>query len=97
MYTKGKWEVSGFFVVRVDAPKTKDQPAGATYICQLDTCAVSDEEAQANARLIAAAPELLEALKNCVVDAKQKLTKTERLERIKYAESAIAKAESEAQ
>lgn len=39
------------------------------------------------------APELLEALKNCVIDAKQNLTKPERLQRIRYAEQAIAKAE----
>ena len=45
-----------------------------------------------NAQLIATAPELLEALKNCIVDAKQDLSKKERLERIEYAEIIINKA-----
>ncbi len=36
--------------------------------------------------------DLLEALRNCIVDAKQTLTKKERFARIKYAEQAIVQA-----
>jgi len=52
-----------------------------------------EEEVKANARLIASAPELLEALKNCAIDAGQKLTKKERLERTQFAINAINRAE----
>jgi hypothetical protein len=51
-----------------------------------------DSECGANARLIAAAVDMLEALKMCVIDAGQPLTQKERMTRIKFAKATIQKA-----
>ena len=50
--TKGEWKAGGLFVCREDSPQTEKEPAGATYICEMDTSAISIEEAKANARHI---------------------------------------------
>ncbi|KKN23694.1 hypothetical protein LCGC14_0902530 [marine sediment metagenome] len=42
---------------------------------------------------VAARADMYEALKNCIIDAGQPLTKGERLRRIKYAKAALAKGE----
>ncbi len=90
--TKGGWvadngdsEIWGVFS-EIDAD-------GIAYLCEPNGKPLrSFEEAEANAHLIAAAPDMYEALKNCIIDAGQPLTKGERLHRIKYAKAALAKA-----
>jgi hypothetical protein len=57
-HTKGPWKAEEFDVVRATGPKEDRTIAfGALFGSE------SADEAKANARLIAAAPELLEALK----------------------------------
>jgi hypothetical protein len=73
-YTKGPWQLTTVpFEIRntdsaaaIYGPMSKD--GGACLIADISRSA-GDEEAEANAKLIAAAPELLEALKELVRDS----------------------------
>jgi len=61
-YTPGPWEVSpGEFVMRIKSIHSSEMVACVTWLPREGRR--SSEEAKANARLLAAAPELLEALK----------------------------------
>jgi len=61
-YTKGDWKVTTHSPLSnlVIVVKHGDQPYEHNRICQLDVCS----EAEANANLIAAAPDMYEALKS---------------------------------
>ena len=61
--TKGEWYTSGKINLRV---KT-DIGNLTTPICDIDNFVKSLTEARANAKLIASAPDLLEALQNLVI------------------------------
>ncbi len=71
MITKGKWtfdkhgEHSQWFGNITGHPNPDDPQVIRTILCLTRYCD-TDEEQEANARLIAAAPELLEACKNLV-------------------------------
>ena len=80
-HTKGKWMIgkSGKFSYEIvaDTPykggRMGDMPE--TLICKMAWMeSLQREEIEANAKLIAAAPELLEALKDCLQMMKQDLT-----------------------
>lgn len=86
--TKGKWEVSRD-IEDNDRVCVKSHSGHNFIDCwSLDFC--SEEEMRANAKLIAAAPELLEVLQ-MFVDASYG-TKNQDTERFKKAENAINKA-----
>lgn len=64
-HTRGPWRIGG------DDGSIWVRPLRGNVICDLiarDTCNPATEEDMANANLIAAAPELLEALKRIVED-----------------------------
>lgn len=86
-YTNGPWVVSGRTATCI---RTEDQEQRIAYI---ETADNDFETCIANARLIAASPELLEALKVCInvmelVDGENDCSRG-----IDAAEAAIAKAE----
>ena len=63
-HTKGKWQIINRPAFTEITVGTKD-----LYICTVLSIDIEDEEAEANAELIAAAPELLQMvynLKNCI-------------------------------
>lgn len=64
-FTPGPWVVHPF-VARVDCQKISEK-GGLLPVCQLlwPTDERTEQETEANARLIAAAPALYEALKDC--------------------------------
>ena len=65
-FTPGPW-VRGYGAIVITAPKEIDEPLFAWEfytICKADPCCRSKEENEANAALIAAAPEMYYALKN---------------------------------
>lgn len=57
-HTQGTWEANSKLTIQVNP----ENPVETTTICQVYG---SGEQSEANARLIAAAPELLRALKAC--------------------------------
>ena len=65
-HTPGPWDVQDVFEGRIpiDAPQKSTGYDGATEICLVS--AEDDERQGANARLIAAAPDMLAALEKCV-------------------------------
>lgn len=67
----------------------------ALVVTKFQNGEIETEEAKANVALLITAPEMLTALENCVVDAEQNLTKAERLQRIEYIKTVIAKARGE--
>ena len=83
-YTQGKWEARSNHIYAED-----------TNLHIADICKASDGEwSEANARLIAAAPELLEALKEIKKLAKFSMIGSDKENKIlNIAEQAIAKAE----
>lgn len=86
-YTKGPWTVSGestLNIISFDTPKGRK-------VCSLLSQNIED---QANASLIAAAPELLEALQrvNQCFYSQYKDLKSEEIEVLKHVRSLIAKA-----
>lgn len=105
-FTKGAWIVSsqGRDLIHINAAKP-DHYAGLMTVAVLDTQPlrsgdelISEEEMQANAQLIAAAPEMLEALerviKSFAPNGVEGLTKTQSLV-IGNVMNAIAKARGE--
>lgn len=70
MHTPGPWHRN--------IPPAKKYPtifAGRnTHICVVQSLGLSDEEVEANTNLIVAAPELLDALKSLLQDAKDRFT-----------------------
>lgn len=86
-HTPGPWKVNKDYKGRTIIDCNDDN------ICIMDS--LHEVDIKHNARLIAAAPEMLEALKRCIVDAKQNLTKAERLERIKIAQGLIDRIEKD--
>jgi len=62
-HTPGPWDVHGDHATLVGPRNGKQMLAEAKHGHIVTECALTIGEAQANARLIAAAPELLEALK----------------------------------
>ena len=64
-HTQGKWEViSDPFAIRVTH---RPAPHTVRRICEISTQHKTVDEAEANAKLIASAPELLEALKKFTI------------------------------
>ena len=93
-HTKGPWTVGEESGIATGCIEIEGDLCPVAHVEKWDTLSeTSQEEAEANALLIAAAPELLEALKNCVTDARQKLTRKERLKRTYHALHIIDKAE----
>ena len=91
-YTPGPWRINKRASGVVEDVNGRVVASCSGYTTNADN-GEHIEENHANTHLIAAAPDLLEALKNCVTDAGQLLTQPERLERIKFAQAAIAKTE----
>ena len=87
-HTKGPWRTEGFenLVVNSAEGYTMTLAAGGKDACL--------DELKANARLIAAAPELLDALRELCAD--KYLSDPINLERMKNARAAISKAEGNA-
>ena len=80
MITQGKWEINEYGILNADGMEL-----GKVYFNDVDEDSLAESEA--NARLIAAAPELLEALKGLTEDD---LFSTKYMD---MAREAIAKAE----
>jgi hypothetical protein len=59
-YTPGPWRADGFVI------KSVDQFVASAELMRREPFSAATKESHANARLIAAAPNLLEALKDCV-------------------------------
>jgi len=95
-HTPGPWEIDGFYqgAFEVIAPKAS-VTRGRLVICSRGQHELREREFQANARLIAAAPDLLEALKEFVgaVDAGTTFADSSVVD---VARAAIAKARGEA-
>lgn len=70
--TKGKWQntmkIGCGINIRIKSEDTVVIADGYSF-----SSGISDEEAEANAKLISAAPELLEALQKCVENFKKEL------------------------
>ena len=97
-HTTGPWEFYGKVCAVGEVGDESDLYCGHVapipwrgYVCSIQSadhvCGISREEAEANARLIAAAPELLEALRDMVSDRKCLSEAT-----VNFARAAIAKA-----
>lgn len=84
-HTSGKWNVT--------YKENTDTDGNITY--KINDGFQFMEEAEANAKLIAAAPDLLAACKDFVFLEKTNMTKKQVKLRIELAKQAIAKAESE--
>lgn len=86
-YTKGKWYAEGSYV------RVPDQALADVFLPQADVrFADREQEAFANARIMAAAPELLEALKATLIYLNPTLRPTPEAIH-KMVDAAIAKAE----
>jgi len=64
-HTKGEWEVAWYSGVGSDIPYAAVISSPRRTIAQFNIDLTAREECEANARLIAAAPDLLEALRAC--------------------------------
>ena len=67
-HTKGPWHRRARMIVGNET--TKSEGITGRVVCSVGEYWADDEEAKANARLIAAAPELLEAAKNSLQQLK---------------------------
>ena len=103
-HTKGPWSVSiepdkydsGRDEIRVLAEEDRNHPQGPLTVARVNQYLA--DESVANARLIAAAPDLLAALRNMLCEVRMSADTENRLARltIEHAEKAIAKAEGRA-
>lgn len=84
-HTPGPWNMAG--------PNTISNAAKTIGIAHISTYSVEQSEAEANVRLIAAAPDLLEALRTIVIHAAS--VQMDPQWAVKVARSAIAKATGE--
>ena len=97
MRTPGIWQVTdGWGKVGKGVSVYVRSVEGKPVVSPIGGCHLTDDEAEANARLIAAAPELLEALKaivNAWLSPKEKAALTYQM--CEAARDAIAKAEGQ--
>ena len=102
MHTKGPWEIHTYKDKRIEILhpliNTKDDEyrgtiGGYMVIVGKKNCEKGYILNKDNAALISSAPDMLEALKNAVIDAEQTLTKEERIKRAEYYKAIITKAE----
>lgn len=94
-YSPAPWSVKGYFQV-VSAPIEKEGHITVRHgICDTETgsyVSMSWEEREANAKLIAASPELLEALQELISDLEEETLSTSINDSISRAKQAINKA-----
>ena len=92
-HTKGEWILNGSCRVNEKDKIFYRQNVGTKTKGVAIVSGVGSDECEANARLIAAAPDLLRACKYLCIDIKQRLTKKEIDQRIKYVIRIIDQAE----
>lgn len=102
-HTAGPWRVCQPYTNRNVFPIGHDRQDGATDILgEVNGIGGTEQEDRSNARLIAAAPELLEALEQCqryiglLIDTPQKVTDIDWKTLHNQARAAILKAEGDA-
>lgn len=99
-HTPGPWGVHGDDGTLIGPSNGKQMIAGAKHSHVVKEWAVSLEEAQANARLIAAAPDMLAALRevvsSCCGDTLNEAARERKTHALYLAAAAIKKAEGRA-
>lgn len=97
-HTPGPWEIrrsqSGY-PYQIRAPHIQDAPGAIIDVTRWGSISMpSSEEGEANARLISATPDLLEALRNCLSLVELKFGNTDQTGNaaIEQAKAALAKA-----